>query len=160
EVADRAADVLVVLDRLREDAALLLEVAHRLADRLGSFGQLVGPQEQERDHQDHEDLASADAEHAGSVAPECARKSRRSRGPASQCSAASRRWFTTTFHPRGRQNSRAVLPKSDEDAPGCPDTSVGAVPARNHSSTPPAFGAASRPVSRSIARRSMPGGGS
>ena len=39
-----------------------------------------------------------------------------------------------------------------------PTTSVGAVPVRNHSARPPVPGAASRPVSRSIATRSMPVG--
>src|SRR2546428_346175 len=44
-VADRPADVLVVLDRLLQHPRLLLDVANPLADLLRRLRELVGPQE-------------------------------------------------------------------------------------------------------------------
>ena len=68
QIADRAADMLVILDRLLEDPRLLLEVANAIRDLLRGVRELVGPQEQERDNQDHEDLAASDAKHLQTIA--------------------------------------------------------------------------------------------
>src|SRR4051812_42483648 len=60
--------MLVILDGLLEHPRLLLEVANALRDLLGGVRKLVGPQKQERDNQDHEDLAASDAKHLRTIA--------------------------------------------------------------------------------------------
>ena len=89
---------------------------------------------------------------------------RRSRSRGSRC----RRCQTSTRqHSTCLDAGRAVVRLSSEfargaaeivgDVPGCPEISVGAVPrCETTARAPPVPGAASRPVSRSIATRSMP----